>query len=60
VRPVKDGKPGSVRGDEVEYVLELTLDPDIELRVTRLQHARSGGRHPKTASARTNFQGSGK
>jgi hypothetical protein len=36
VRPVKGGKPGSVRVDKVECVLELTLDSDIELRVTRL------------------------
>ena len=36
VRPVKGGKPGSVRVDKVECALELQLDPDIELRVTRL------------------------
>ena len=34
VRPVKGGKPGSVRIDKVECALELQLDPDIELRVT--------------------------
>ena len=36
VRPVKGGKPGSVRVDKVECSLELTLDPDIELHVRRL------------------------
>jgi len=36
VRPVKGGKPGSVRVDKVECSLEVQLDPDIELRVTRL------------------------
>jgi hypothetical protein len=36
VRPVKGGKPGSVWVDKVECALELRLDPDIELRVTRL------------------------
>jgi predicted ribosome quality control (RQC) complex YloA/Tae2 family protein len=36
VRPVRGGKPGSVRVDKVECSLELHLDPDIELRIARL------------------------
>jgi hypothetical protein len=36
VRPAKGGKPGAVRVDKVECVLEPALDPDIELRVRRL------------------------
>jgi len=36
VRPVKGGKPGAVRVDKMGCALELQLDPDIELRVTRL------------------------
>jgi hypothetical protein len=36
VRPVKGGKPGLVRVDKVECTLEVRLDPDIELRITRL------------------------
>jgi hypothetical protein len=37
VRPVKGGKPGSVRVDKVECVLDVRLDPDIELRIARLE-----------------------
>jgi hypothetical protein len=36
VRPVKGGKPGSVRVDKVECTLELQIEPGIELRVARL------------------------
>ena len=36
VRPIKNGKPGSVRVDKVECALEVQLDPDIELRIERL------------------------
>jgi len=36
VRPVKGGKPGSVRVDKVECALEVQLDPSIESRATRL------------------------
>jgi hypothetical protein len=36
VRPVKGGKPGSVRVDKMECALELQLNPDIELSVRRL------------------------
>jgi len=36
VRPVKGGKPGSVRVDKVECALEVQVDHDIELRVMRL------------------------
>jgi hypothetical protein len=36
VRPVKGGKPGTVRVDKVECALEVQLDPEIELRIARL------------------------
>jgi predicted ribosome quality control (RQC) complex YloA/Tae2 family protein len=36
VRPVRGGKPGSVRVDKVECTLDLQLDPDIETRIARL------------------------
>ena len=41
VRPVKGGTPGSVRVDKVECLLELQIDPDIELRVARLYAAKA-------------------
>ena len=52
VRPVKGGKPGSVRVDKVECTLEVQLDPDIELRVTRVSSGKCGGQPALRADQR--------